>query len=116
MPLIPQTERNLSIVDRALEQSGFVDPTDSSDVQENAKSILDQSGADLRSVLGNMTNLMNFAENEAVRLKAVENCLNIHGVDIKGKPESQHNTAVIINFKDVNEGKQRLDSVLCPVR
>ena len=121
MALIPQTSKSVSngplgnIIDVALSEHGYVEPVEEIKGGNAAQQYLNESGATLKSVLGTMTYLMNSAENESVRMKAVENCLTIHGVNLKNN-EQGNNTQVNIVFTNANQGKQSLDNLLCPER
>lgn len=126
MALIPQTAKatnspvtapklSVSALDAVLTESGFVEPVKRDDTTLTARDILNKKGATLDAVLDNMVGLMSFAENESVRLKAIENGLSIHGVDIKNTERSGNNNVQIV-FNNVENGPQRLDAIFCPER
>lgn len=114
--MLPQTKKAITpdSIDSALAESGYKD-IEPKEVKTEAKSILIDSGADLKETLENMVHLMRFSDNDSVRLKATENSLTIHGVKLKETGEG-NNTQVNIVFQNVEEGDKRLDSMLCPER
>lgn len=117
MALIPKNNELVNILDGVLEESGFKEPTTELVAQQDAKSILNRKKATLENTLDNLVFLMNMAETESVRLKAVENALAIHGVDLKSGPSTQNNTQVNFVFQEVGPGmKEQFERVLCPER
>jgi hypothetical protein len=115
--LIPRTNI-MEKIDAALEKVGYVDPLAGVDKRKaavDAREALVQNGATLENVIGNIVGLMNNSEIDAVRLKASEHCLTIHGVNLKEVKEGQ-NTQINVIFNNVENGAERLQSVLCPER
>ena len=103
-----------SAVDEALVESGFKDPTAAKgDAQNSAREILNKTGADLKIILSEMVQIMRVSENDSVRLKAVENALTIHGVDLK-HTDGQSAQAIHFHFDGLSNGDVKIQNVLCP--
>lgn len=115
MPLIETSRKTaeVSAIDSALEKSGY---KEKALAKREAAEILNSTGGDLNSTLGIMVQLMQAADNDSVRLKAVENSLAIHGISLKEDQQSAgNNVMIVINDKDTNAA-EKLDAILCPDR
>lgn len=125
MALIPQTTKAIQgvqtepiitdVIESVLGDSGYVEPFNKKKAESDARQILINHDAGLDNVLGEMVVLMRHAENEQVRMKAIENALTIHGVSLKPQ-NGETNNQINIVFNGVEDGAKRLDAVFCPQR
>lgn len=67
---------------------------------ELARQYLDNFGAGVDAACSKLAEIMNFGQEEAIKLKATESVLNIHGVSAKDRKQGAPNIVVVVNSKN----------------
>lgn len=109
MPLIP-TE----IAGEVLESVGLVDSSSSHSLQRRDDPIfriMDNSGADLSTLISKLVQLMHSAKSDGVRAKCASRLLEIHGYP--GKQEHENGTKINIV---INNGNEKIAQIFNPHR